>query len=156
MNKFLVVLSLSIAILSASPLKVNSPLKQLNSFDYETPQGRQMRIPKKTNLVIVAFDKDTGALVNEYLGTKTKFYLQKHRSIFIADIHEMPSIITDMFALPKLQKYKHLIYLHYTDKFKNVVPRKADKITLLHVKDGKVQNISYISTKKELQASIEK
>ena len=156
MNKFLVVLSLSVAILSANQLKVGSALSELNSFKYETPRGRQMRIPKKPNLVIVAFEKDTGALVNEYLSTKGPLYLPKNRSVFIADIHEMPTIITNMFALPKLQKYKHLIYLHYNDKFETVVPHKDKKVTLLHVKDGKIQNISYISTKKELQKAIEK
>jgi len=156
MNKFLVVLTLSAAILSASAIKVNSSLKQFNSFAFETPQGRQMRIPKKTSLVIVAFEKDTGALVNEYLNTKNPYYLQKNRSIFIADIHKMPSMITSMFALPKLQKYKHLIYLHYNDRFENVVPNKEGKITLLRIEEGKIKNISYISTKQELKASIEK
>ena len=156
MNKFLVILGLSCAILYASPLKVGSALNELNNFKYETPHGRQMRVPKKPNLIIVAFEKDTGALVNEYLDTKGPLYLAKNRSIFIADIHEMPTFVTNMFALPKLQKYKHLIYLHLNDKFQTIVPHKKQRVTLLHVKDGKIQNISYISTKKELQAAIQK
>ncbi|MCK4974364.1 MAG: hypothetical protein KAR81_03855 [Sulfurimonas sp.] len=156
MNKFLMVLGLSFVMLSAGPLKVGSSLAKLNSFKFETPQGRQMRVPKKLNLVIMAFEKDTGALVNEYLKTKSSLYLQKNRSVFIADIHEMPTFVTNMFALPKLQKYKHLIYLHYSNKFQTVVPNRKEKVTLLHIKDGKIQNISYISTKKELQEAIEK
>jgi len=68
----------------------------------------------------------------------------------------MPTIITNMFALPKLQKYKHLIYLHYGEKFNKVVPNKSEKVTLLYIENGKIQKISYITTKKELQASIEK
>ena len=156
MNKFLVILGLSCAILYASPLKVGSALSELNNFKYETPHGRQMRVPKKPNLIIVAFEKDTGALVNEYLNTKEQLYLARNRSIFIADIHEMPTVITNMFALPKLQKYKHLIYLHYNDKFQTTVPHKKEKVTLLYVKDGSIKDISYISTKKELQAAIEK
>ena len=154
MNKFLVVLSLSFAILGASPLMVNSPQNMLNDFKYETPQGRQMRIPKKLNLVIVAFE--TGALVNEYLNTKAAYYLQLNRAIFIADINKMPTIITNMFALPKLRKYNHLIYLHFDDKFESVIPNKEKKVTLLHIKDGKIQEISYISTKQELKSAIEK
>ena len=156
MNQFLMLLGLSFVMLSAAPLKVGSSLTKLNSFKFETPQGRQMRVPKKLNLVIVAFEKDTGALVNEYLKTKSSLYLQKNRSVFIADIHEMPTFVTNMFALPKLQKYKHLIYLHFNDKFQTVVPNKKEKVTLLHIKDGKIKNISYISTKKELQEAIEK
>lgn len=156
MNKFLVVLTLSVAILSATPLKIDSPLSILDSFKYETPQGRQMKIPNKTKLVIVAFEKDTGALVNEYLNTQSPFYLPKNNTIFIADINKMPTIVTNMFALPKLQKYKHLIYLNYSDKLESTVPNKEQKITLLRVEDSKIKEISYISTVLELKAAIEK
>lgn len=156
MNKFLVVLTLSVAILSATPLKIDSPLSILDGFKYETPQGRQMKIPNKTKLVIVAFEKDTGALVNEYLNTQSPFYLPKNNTIFIADINKMPTIVTNMFALPKLQKYKHLIYLNYSDKLESAVPNKEQKITVLRVEDAKIKEISYISTVLELKAAIEK
>jgi len=156
MIKILAAFSLSVAFLYAGNIEVGTPLYKLNSYKYESPQGRNMRIPKKTKLVIVAYEKDTGKLVNEFLATKNKFYLQKNRSIFIADIHEMPSIITTMFALPKLQKYKHLIYLHYGEKFSQVTPSKSEQITLLHVINGKIDKVSFISTAKELQENIEK
>jgi hypothetical protein len=156
MNKFFAALTLSVAVLSAAPLKIDSPLSILESFKYETPQGRQMKIPNKTKLVIVAFEKDTGALVNEYLNTQSPFYLPKNNTIFIADINKMPAIVTNMFALPKLQKYKHLIYLHYSDKLQDAVPNKEQKITLLRVEDSKIKEISYISTVLELKTAIEK
>ncbi|MDQ1267763.1 MAG: hypothetical protein QG560_406 [Campylobacterota bacterium] len=156
MNKFLASFTLSVAILSAAPLKVDSSLNVLDSFKYETPTGREMKIPKKTKLVIVAFEKDTGALVNEYLNTQNPFYLPKNNSVFIADINKMPAIVTSMFALPKLQKYKHLIYLHYGDKFQNMVPNKEQKITLLRIEDSKIKEISYISSVQELKTAIEK
>lgn len=156
MNRFLIALTLSVAILGAAPLTVNSPLDTLDGFKYETPTGRQMKIPKKTKLVIVAFEKDTGALVNDYLDTQSPFYLPKNNSIFIADINKMPTVITNMFALPKLQKYKHLIYLHYGEKFQNVVPSQEQKITLLHIEDSKIKEISFVSTQKELKMAIEK
>jgi hypothetical protein len=156
MNKFFTALTISVAILGAAPLAINSPLDMLDSFKYETPTGRQMKIPKKTKLVIVAFEKDTGALINDYLGTQSPFYLPKNNSIFIADINKMPSVITNMFALPKLQKHKHLIYLHYGEKFQNMVPNKEQKITLLYIEDSKIKEISFISTKAELKTAIEK
>ncbi|MBW6488822.1 hypothetical protein [Sulfurimonas sp.] len=156
MNRFFTALTLSVAILGAAPIKVDSSLNMLDSFKYETPTGREMKIPKKTKLVIVSFEKDTGALVNDYLDTQNPFYLPKNNSVFIADINKMPSVITNMFALPKLQKYKHLIYLHYGDKFQNIVPSKEQKITLLRVEDSKIKEISFISTQQELKAAIEK
>jgi len=156
MNKFLASLAISVAVLSAAPLKVDSPVNVLDGFKYETPTGREMKIPKKTKLVIAAFEKETGALVNEYLNTQNPFYLPKNNSVFIADINKMPSVITNMFALPKLQKYKHLIYLHYGEQFQNVVPNKEQKITLLRIENSKIKEISFISTEQELKAAIEK
>ncbi len=67
----------------------------------------------------------------------------------------MPTIIAKIFAIPNLAKFKHPIHLHYDDEFKDVIPHKKDKVTLLYIENGKVQSISYVSTPKELQASIE-
>ena len=156
MNKFLLVISLGFVALSAQALGVNSPISTLDKYVYETPQGRPMKIPHETKLIIVGFEKDTGATVNDFLNTKDKYYLQKNKAIFIADIHAMPSVITEMFALPKMKKYKHLIYLHYGKEFQKNTPNKDDKITILRVENRKISNISYISTPKELQAAIEK
>ncbi len=156
MHKLVILLLFDFSLLGADLITVDSPLNQLNNFKYETPQGRQMKVPKSTELVVIAFEKDTGALVNEFLNTQDPFYMPKRRAVFIADINKMPTIITNMFALPKLKKYKHLIYLHYEDQFQNALPHKEEQITLLHVKDAKIERVSYVSTQEELKAAIEK
>ncbi len=156
MKKILLIISLSLALFGANKIKTGSSLSELKSFKFLTPQDRKMKIPKSTRLIIIAFEKDTGRLVNDYLNAKTPHFLPKKRAIYIADIHEMPTIITNMFALPKLRKYKHLIYLHYDDDFQEIIPNKEEQVTLLHVKDGVITNVSFIKTKQELQAVVEK
>ncbi len=156
MHKLVTLFLFAFSLLGADLITVDSPLNQLNNFKYETPQGRQMKVPKSTELVVIAFEKDTGALVNEFLNTQDPFYMPKRRAVFIADINKMPTIITNMFALPKLKKYKHLIYLHYEDQFQNALPHKEEQITILHVKDAKIERVSYVSTQEELKAAIEK
>lgn len=156
MNKFLLLLSFSFIALNAQMVTLNSDISLLDKYKYETPFSRPMKIPNTTKLVIIAFEKDTGATVNDYLNTKEKYYLQKNKAIFIADIHKMPSVITRMFALPKMKKYKHLIYLHYGEKFQEAIPNKDESITILRVENRKVVAIDYISSKNELQATIEK
>ena len=155
-KKLLILVSLSLSLLATAPLKNGTELKEFNSYKFETPHGRQMKIPKKTELIIIAFEKDTGKTANSYLDTKNPFYLSSYHAIFIADIHNMPSIITNMFALPKLQKYKHPIYLHYDDEFENFVPNKEEMITIIRLEDKKVVKVSYITTAQELKEAIEK
>jgi len=156
MYKILLCLSITLGTLTASTIGVGTPLDKLNKFKYETPQGRDMRVSKDIRLVIIAYEKDTGELVNSFLDTKNQYYLEKNKAVFIADIHKMPSIIATLFALPKLKKFKHPIYLHYDEEFSKDLPLKSDKVTLLEIKNGKIKRVNFIATKDELQMAIEK
>ncbi len=156
MSKVLLFFMLSVLALNADFLNVSSSITKLNEFKYVTPQGNEIKIPKEIKLIIVSFEKDTGALVNEYLNTKSPDYLTKYNSIFIADINKMPSVITKMFALPKLRKYKHPMYLNYDEKFEQSVLGKEEMVTLLHVENSVIKHISFIVRKEELKAAIEK
>lgn len=150
MKKIILVLIASVIAISAQSLKIGSNIQMLNNYDFETPKSRKMKVPQNTQTVLIAFDKDTGALVNEYLSTQNKYFLQRKKAIFIADINKMPTVITNMFALPKLREYKHLIYLHYGERFQNAAPKKADKISVLKFENQKLKSISYITTEEEL------
>jgi len=156
MKKILVLLVFVISMVGADALKISSPISGLNKFEYESPQAKKMLIPDDTRTIIVSFEKDTGKLVNEYLDAKYPPYLSRVRAVFIADISKMPSLITRFFALPKLKKYKHTIYLHYKDEFAKYVPSKDEKVTIIKLKDKIVQDISFISTKEELKAALER
>ena len=156
MNKISAILLLGITLLSADTLKVSSSLSELNNYKYETPHKRPVKVPKTTELVVFAFEKDTGAIVNEYLNTQSPFYMPKHKAVFIADINRMPSIITKMFALPKMQKYKHPVFLHYSDQLELFIPHQEERLTLARFKEGKVESIRYITTTAELKEAIEK
>ncbi len=151
MKIFFTFLALTISIFAENKLDLSSPLNELNNFKYENQFEEPISIPKDTQLLIISFEKETGDFVNDYLDTKEPLYLLAQHAVFIADINRMPSIITSLFALPKLQKYKHPIYLHYEDQFENYVPYKEEQLTLVHIKDEKVHSISYISTLKELK-----
>ena len=156
MNKILILLALAISFAGADTLKVSSPIAEFNKFVYENPQGKKINISNTTRTIIVSFEKDTGKLVNEYLDTKHPLYLGRLGAVFIADINKMPSIITKLFALPMFRDYKHPIYLHYKDKFEKYVPSKEDKVTVIKLKNEKVQSISFISTQEELKGVLEK
>jgi hypothetical protein len=152
----LLLLTLSLALFGANQIKLGTSLSELNSYKYETPNARPMKIPQKTKLIILAFEKDTGKLVNAYLEKQNPYYLTKRHAIYIADISNMPSIITHLFALPKLRKYKHLIYLHYEEIFQTVVPHNEDEITIMRVDNKKITEISFVKTVQELKSAIEK
>lgn len=156
MNKILLVMLFSISLYAGGKLEVGSSITMLNDYEYETPKGYMMKIPPKSKLILVAFEKDTAKTVNDYLKMQEKYYIQKNNAVFISDISNMPKIITHMFALPKMKKFEHLIYLQYSGKFEKLVPHKDDKITLLKIKEGKITDISYVKSTKAVKEAIEK
>lgn len=114
-----------------------------NQFD------EKQTIDNRIETIIVSFEKETGAEVNEYLSHQDKAFLQQHHAVFIANISGMPSIITKMFALPKMRDYKHSILLIY-DENDNRFTHQENKSTLYKLKNGVIQSISFI-TKEDLQ-----
>jgi hypothetical protein len=144
------------SILSANSLLVGMSLDKLKSFDYEDQFEKKIEIPDNTRLIILSYEKGTGATVNELLNEQSPSYLSDHNALFIADISGMPSLITSWFALPKMQKYKHTIYLNYAEPFAAEFPPKEEQITLLRFDtQNLLSDITYVSTKEELQKAIE-
>lgn len=156
MYKLFLFFSFCFSALNADFLYVDSPVSRLSDFEYKTPSDAAAKIPKDIKIIIVSFEKETGALVNAYLHERDAAYLKEHQAVFIADISKMPSVITTMFAIPKLKKYKHPIHINYSESFDKVIPAKNDMVTILFVEDAKIKEIRYISTKDELKAAIEK
>jgi hypothetical protein len=62
----------------------------------------------------------------------------------------MPSLIARFFALPKMKKYPFSILLVDEEQTKSF-SKKEEKITVYLVHNGKVTNVQYISTAKELE-----
>jgi len=142
--------------LSAQGLQIGSELSSLHKYRYMNQHEKLELIPNYISTIVVSFEKDNSAMINEFLQSKESDYLKKRNAIFIADISKMPSMVTKFFALPKMKKYKHTIYLHNTDEFAKYVPAKEDKATIIKFKGQTVTEISYISTVKELQGILTK
>jgi hypothetical protein len=156
MNKFLLFITLIVLVVNAEVIEIRSCVDKFYEFNYETPDGNKIEIPKQTTLIIATFEKDMGVLVNEYLQSQNQAYLLKHNLVFIADLSTIPAFFRKMFILPKFKKYRHHIYMTFNSKFKKTVPNEEGKVTFFRIENAKIADISYVSTRKELKAAIEK
>lgn len=75
---------------------------------------------------------------------KNPLFLKNNKAVFIANISGMPSIITKLFALPKMRKYDHEILLIYDEDDKRFIS-KEEKSTLYTLKDGVIKSIDFIT-----------
>ena len=149
MKKFFVALLLVTSLFS-NEIQVN---QKLRVFALPDQFGVYHTVDRHTTTMIVSFEKDTGKDVNTFLASKDSNYLKKNSAVFIANISKMPAIITRMFAMPKLKKYKHTILLvnnEDDDRFS----AKEEKITIYKLENSVVKKIYYISSAKEIDKAL--
>lgn len=115
--------------------------------------GKSHRIEAPPRLLVLTFEKDTGAMVNGFLKNAEKGFLADHDALYIADIARMPAIITKMFALPKMRRYSHTILLAYDEDFQKAYPRRSGSATALRIDDsGRIESVSYPTDQRALEA----
>jgi hypothetical protein len=105
---------------------------------------KEFTVDAKDKLLIMAFEKDISVVVNDYLKSQPKTFLETHHAKYISDISTMPSFVTSMFALPKMKKYPFSVML-INNNFGNQFNRQKGKITVYTLKNNKIQSIDFFT-----------
>jgi len=150
-KKIIVLLLLVVSVWGAA-YKVGQSVQPLNLKDQF---GKMHSLKEMPKTLLLAYEKGTGATVNEYLAAQDKGYLNAHNAIFVADISGMPTFISNTFAIPKMQKYPHIVLLIDDEELGLKFPGQEEKITVMKLKGNVVQRIDYVSTADELKQAIE-
>jgi hypothetical protein len=101
-------------------------------------------IDAKTKAILFSFEMDTNKAMVAFMKEKPKGFLETKGVKYISDISGMPSLITSLFALPKMQKYPFSIMLIDDDRAKNY--NKAEgKFTYVKLNNMKIKSIEFIS-----------
>lgn len=134
-----------IASVALSHADVYQKGSKINAFQATDQHGVAYTFEaKSTNFVLVSFDMETGKAANAALTAKGAEFLPNKKAVYVANIFGMPKI-GRMFALPKMKKYTHRIVLGDDANMLVPFPQEAGKVTILKVRNGVVQNISYWS-----------
>jgi hypothetical protein len=59
--------------------------------------------------------------------------LEKHKMIYVADIHKMPGLISKFVALPKMRTYKISVGLDKEGKLTRDWPKEEDAVTIIRL-----------------------
>ena len=140
MLRYLISTLLSSILVFANSFKVGD---NIGTFSLPSQFDEKKSIDSSTKLILVSFEKGTGKDINTFLASKPQDFLAKHKAIFIANISGMPSIITKLFAMPRMREYKHSILLIYDDNDDRFVSQEK-KTTLYKIENGVIKSITYI------------
>lgn len=127
-----------------------APWTLLDQFD------KPYTFNEQTQTLLVARSMDAAKLVNGALQGKPEGFLEARKTVFVADIHKMPALISKMFAVPGMRAYSYRIML---DRDARVVPRyegDIDKVLWLQVQNGQLVKQQQFSRSDELRAALER
>jgi hypothetical protein len=143
LKKLLGVLLFSLSFASiAQILEVGSPLPNIQFNDQH---DQAIVVAADLHIILFAGEKAMSELMTKSLETLPPTSLKDKKAIYIADISGMPSFITKMVALPRMQKMPYQIALIREDKDALFLPKKAGHITAVKLSAGKVASVEYLN-----------
>ena len=131
----------------ANTLKIDD---KISTFSLPNQFDKIHTVSSEVSIIIVAFEKESLNLVNDFLSSKSIDFLDLNNAIFINDISSVPSVVIKMFTIPKMRDYKYDILLIYKENSKKFLEEES-KITVYSLEKGFVKDVKYISTKYELE-----
>jgi len=131
--------------------------KSLADLNLKDQFGKAHTLNADTYKVIFTFDKTPAHTCNDFFNTQKPTYLQEHHVQFVADVSAAPSIIRSLFIMPGIKKFKHIVLVLDDKKIAAPYRKGVDttKIVVVTLLNKKITDIKTISTKEELQKTVE-
>lgn len=98
-------------------------------------------MPANTRVLLVTADKSSAALAHAVLKDIPKTEQERRGIVNVADISGMPSLVTSMFALPKMRDYGYRIMIGMDPGQTAMLPRAADAVTLVELESGRIKSV---------------
>ena len=144
-KKFLFTVFLGLSAI-ANSLTVGNTLPTLKIKDQFE---KEHIVDANIKTIIFSATKSEGTTIKEFLLTKDKDYLTTNKAFYVADITGMPSIITNLIAMPKMKGYPFSVLL-VDDSNKGLFPVKEDMISVIKLDNSKITDVKYVKTAEEL------
>ncbi len=132
-----------------------SPMKLDSVIDFTLPDqfDKSHSLEAGTKTMIFTFAKKSAHIVRNFLKQKPQDFLSTNEAIYIADIHAMPTVIRNAFAMPELKKSEYPVILIYEEKISKLFadPSHKDSVMIVGVENKKVKSISFAKDIKELE-----
>lgn len=135
----------------AAPIEVGTAWQALTLKDQH---DQPVVVGPSTRKVIFAAEKPVNDLVVGVLGAQGKTTLTRAGAVYVADISAMPSIISRLFALPKLRELPFAIALAHEAVAVADLPRRTGAATVLTLDNGQVTQVQYLQTEAQLRQAL--
>jgi len=109
---------------------------------------------EKTGIILFAPDHASSAIAHQLLVQAKPDAVTRLGIRYVADISGMPSLIARLFALPKMRGYPYRMLLGHAAEDTALLPRREGRVTVLHVRDWKIERIEFADSLTALRAAV--
>lgn len=148
---FLILWLLLPGVLAASQLAVGS---RLPTLDFEDQFGQAHAIDERARVILFLPDRRASRIARKALRGHDQSALAERGIVGIADISDMPALITNTLALPKMREQPWPLLLGRVSKDTALFPRQADSVTLIRLQAGEVMALEYFTDKDRLRSAL--
>jgi hypothetical protein len=152
---FALFLSIFASLASANPLAGTARLGDSLVLELKDQHDQTVVINEQTNLILFAAGKSTSALMSKTLEDLPPTTLKDKKALYVADISGMPSFITKMVAIPKMQKRPYTIAILRDEAQSKRFPQKDNAITIIKLKSGNVTEITFVTKQEEITNALQ-
>ncbi len=142
------VILLCAATVTAAPLGAGMRMPALALSDQHDAPGS---VGPNTRLVLFTRDMAATKVVNEVL-EKDPAALTAAHAVVVSDISGMPSLITRLFALPKMRKRPYRILLDRDGKTTADFPFVKGKVTVFRLQALNIESVEHVDSADALRA----
>lgn len=126
----------------------------LSAVSFNDQFEQPMTFGNDTKWVLFSSEKAAGKMVKESLNALELTDLAVHNGIYIADVSAMPSLITKMFAIPKMKDYAFKVAVVFDENKVANWPHQEDKVSAMLLENMEVKSVEYFDSTEALQAWI--
>lgn len=124
------------------------PSEFKNQFDEVT------YLNKDTQWILFSKDKTVSDLINKQLEVLKITDIASLKGLYVAEISKMPSLITSMFALPKMKKYPFKVALDREGTITQPWPYKESTASFIKLKELEIIEVAHLKTEEEIKAKL--
>lgn len=125
--------------------------EQLADSHFADQWDQAVIVDASTQLVIFSADMDASKLVRAVLEDYSKEDLSANHWVYIADISAMPSLISSMFAIPKMKKYPFSVGLDRKGEPTQAWPRQAGQVTVMQLQQRAIKQTLFFAEEESLK-----
>ena len=127
-----------VLLLSALPMLAQAAEvgERLTPWTLLDQHDQPYTLDTRTRTLLVARNMDGAKLIKAALQDQPKGYLEARKTVFVADIQRMPSLIGKLFAIPAMRDYSYRVVLDRDGKIVAQYPGAEDKVLWLQLDNG--------------------